>query len=278
MAVKNNLVNQFMINGWRMTSDPTKQPGGFGVRQLYAYGANVDAYCNGVHAAFDCAKRHGVRIGSPVNAVVLRGTGWNTFGWTTVLGFIDGQGHARQLILGHLNKNPLNFLKVGQEIKKGDLVGHQGTSNNLGVKMASHLHVQVQNFASLNEWNFTCVGLNPYNIDVSNTKPAFSGTKPNSSSSTKKASKSKTFNGRQNRPLSSTAYVKGTVDSLGAQVRNRNGNNFNRRAGYDIQPGATVYIFQQRNGWLKIYTGRSSGHGANDWIWHERFRPQHVYK
>lgn len=168
--VKNNLVKGFTDQGFTITSDPTWF-NSFGERGLFAYGKNVDSYCNNKHLAMDLAKYHGADIRTPVNCTVLNGTGWNTFGWTGVFGFIDGVGKWRQFIIGHLNQNPLNFLKIGQVMKKGDVIGHQGTSNNLNVQMASHLHMQVQNYASLDEWNFTCNGLNPYAINISNSKP-----------------------------------------------------------------------------------------------------------
>ncbi len=69
-----------------------------------------------------------------------------------------------------LNKNPLNYLKVGQKVKQGETVAYQGASNNLGVSMASHLHIQFQNYQALNEWNFTCLGISPLDIDISSSK------------------------------------------------------------------------------------------------------------
>lgn len=259
MTVKNNLVRAFTSNGWRMTSDPTWFKT-FGYRGLYAYGENVDSYCGGYHRAFDVAKQHGVRITSPVNAVVLNGTGWNTFGWTTVIGFIDHNGHARQLILGHLNQNPLNFLKVGQEVKRGDLVGHQGTSNNLGVSMASHLHVQVQNFEALNEWNFTCLGLNPYGIDITTSKPAFSGTK--SKNNKGKSNKGK-FNKYATRKNRKSAYFKGVVSSTngkGAALRKYSNGKYNVAHGPDLRDGSVVFIHQvMSSGFARVYSSSNDG-------------------
>src|SRR5699024_4410094 len=98
------------------------------------------------------------------------GTGWNTFGWTLVLTFYDAAGKHYQVIYGHLNKNPLDYLKVGQTVKQGQTVAYQGRSNNIGVSnMASHLHIQWQNYGALAEQAFTCNGIDPLKIDFSET-------------------------------------------------------------------------------------------------------------
>lgn len=255
MAVKNNPIQAFLNTGWRMTSDPTKQPGGFGKRQLYAYGKNVDSYCGGSHNAFDLAKRHGVRITSDWNMTVLNGTGWNTFGWTGVYGFIDHDGIARQMILGHLNQNPLNYLKVGDRIKPHDTIGHQGTSNNLGVAMASHLHIQFQNYEALNEWDFTCLGLNAYNIDVTTTKPTGKGTSEKTNS--------KYFNKYATRKNRKKAYFKGVVNStngMGAGLRKYSGGRYNVAHGPDLPDGSVVYIYQvMSNGFARVYSSSNDG-------------------
>ena len=107
---------------------------------------------------------------------MLRGTGWNTFGWTLVLGFKDAKGRAFQVVYGHLNRNPLTYLRIGQNVKQGQIVAYQGDSNNLGVSMASHLHIQFQNYQAYNEWNFTCLGIDPLKMDVSKTKPTSGAT------------------------------------------------------------------------------------------------------
>src|SRR5699024_9646278 len=83
----------------------------------------------------------------------------------------DRKGRSFQVIYGHLNRNPLEYLKVGQNVKQGQIVAYQGASNNLGVSMASHLHIQFQNYQALNEWNFTCLGINPLNMDISQSSP-----------------------------------------------------------------------------------------------------------
>lgn len=149
--------------------NPNKNKKPWGKRDHFEYGINVDSYCGGYHRAFDLAKSHGAGIPAIANALVAPGTGWNTFGWTLVLTFFDAKGNRYQVIYGHLKENPLNYLKVGQKVKKGQIVAYQGASNNLGVTMISHLHIQFQKYGALNEHAFTCNGLNPLNIDVSKT-------------------------------------------------------------------------------------------------------------
>ena len=272
---------QYLINkGFKITSDPNwfKR---YGERELYAYGKNVDSYCGGFHRAYDFVKYHGAGIPAVANATVLQGTGWNTFGWTLVLGYKDKKGRSFQVIYGHLNKNPLTYLKVGQNVKQGQTVAYQGASNNLGVSMASHLHIQFQNYQSLNEWNFTCLGIDPLNMDISQSSPT-SGKVSQSKPSTPKKS-NQTVNKNVNKGRSLTAYMKGTIDGLGAEVRKRSGSKktsfkFNKKAGYDLKPGDVVYIYEVHNGWGRIYTGNLKGHGSNDWIWLDRLNVTEVFK
>lgn len=179
MAKKNNPIKYLQDNGFRITSDPNeyyesynpnKGQKPWGKRDLQSYGVNADAYCGGYHRAYDFAKSHNAAIPAIADAQVLKGTGWNTFGWTLVLGFYDATGTHYQVIYGHLNRNPLLDFKVGQTVKKGQTVAYQGSSNNIGVSnMASHLHIQFQEFGALAEQPFTCNGLDPLNIDVSKT-------------------------------------------------------------------------------------------------------------
>lgn len=103
-------------------------------------------------------------------------------------------------------------------------------------------------------------------------------TNANSNTGTKR-----TFNRNINRGRSTSAYVMGTIDNLGAQVRKRNGSqskgfDWNSKAGYDLKPGAKVYIFEVHNGWGRIYTGNLTGYGSNDWIWLDRLQVQYIYK
>ncbi|TDL96676.1 CHAP domain-containing protein [Macrococcus brunensis] len=65
------------------------------------------------------------------------------------------------------------------------------------------------------------------------------------------------------------AYVIGRIDSKGAEVRKRSGSqktgfNFGKKAGYDLKPGAVVYIFETHDGWGRIYTHELTGQGTND--------------
>ena len=180
MAAKNNPITALQADGFKITSDPSqyyesynpnrgKKP--WGQRDLEGYNRqNVDAWCGGAHPAYDLVKRHKAPIKAFANMQVLRGTGWNTFGWTFVGGFYDAKGVHYQVVIGHLDRNPLTYLKVGDILKVGDVMGYQGTSNNIGVtNMASHVHIQFQLFKALNEWDFTCTGLDPLNIDISKT-------------------------------------------------------------------------------------------------------------
>ena len=178
MAKKNNPVKYLQDKGFRITSDPNEYresyPNGkrkpWGKRDLMSYGINADSYCGGYHRAYDFSKSHNAGIPAIADAKVAPGTGWNTFGWTLVLTFYDATGRRYQVIYGHLNRNPLKDLKVGQTVKQGQIVAYQGRSNNIGVSnMASHLHIQWQDYGALAEQPFTCNGIDPLNIDVSET-------------------------------------------------------------------------------------------------------------
>src|SRR5699024_6731530 len=125
------------------------------------------------------------------DAKVAPGTGWNTFGWTLVLTVFDAAGKHDQVIYGHLNRNPLKDFKVGQTVKQGQTVAYQGRSNNIGVSnMASHLHIQWQEYGALHEQRVTCDGLDPLNSDVSKTHAT------KAPSCAKKASSSKPASGK----------------------------------------------------------------------------------
>ena len=139
--------------------------------------------------------------------------------------------------------------------------------------MASHLHIQFQEYKAYDEWNFTCLGISPLNMDISNSKPTNNA--KSSSQPTKTVSKKPSFNKKSNRGRSLNAHFSGRIDSLGAEVRKRKGSqktgfNWNEKAGYDLKPNDLVYIFEVQNGWGRIYTGNLTGHGSNDWIWLDR--------
>lgn len=273
-----NPIKYLQNNGFTITSDPTWFKT-YGYRELFAYGANVDSYCGGYHRAYDLAKTHGAGIPAIANATVLNGTGWNTFGWTLVLGFKDIKGRAFQVIYGHLNRNPLLDVSIGQNVKQGQIVAYQGASNNLGVSMASHLHIQFQNYQALDEWNFTCLGISPLDIDVSSSTPTTGKT----TTVSKPVKTSTTFNMNVDRGRSTGAYMMGSIDSLGAEVRKRSGSqktgfNWDDKAGYSLNPGDIVYIFEVHKGWGRIYTGNLNGKGSNDWIWLGRLIVKTIFK
>ena len=294
--VKNNPIKYLQNDGWVITSDPDKYYTSYnpnrgkkpwGQRDHFEYGINVDSYCGGKHPALDMVKRHNAPIKFFANATVLRGTGWNTFGWTAVLGFVDHNGIKRQVILGHLNSNPLNFLKIGQNVKVGDVVGYQGASNNLGVTMASHLHIQFQNYQSLGEWAFTCTGIEPRNIDITTTKPTSGSTSTSKNEASKPQATSKpsatakketptTFNKRKGRKARAKAYAKGVVRSTngkGAAYRRWSNETFKNRFGNDIPDGSTVYIFStHKSGWARIYSSTNKG-----WIHLDQVQITEVY-
>ena len=268
-----NPIKYLKTFGFLVTSDPFWFKT-FGYRDLWSYGANVDSYCGGYHRAYDMAKYHNAPIPSIANATVLNGTGWNTFGWTLVLGFIDKKGRKFQVIYGHLNQNPLNYLKIGQNVKKGQTVAYQGASNNLGVSMASHLHIQFQNYKSLNEWNFTCLGISPLDMDISSSKPTSNA---KSTSKVVKPSTKKTgFNKRKGRKTRNKAYAKGVVrnaDGLGASQYRWSGGKFTNRMYPDIKEGETVFIYATTaSGWAKIYSPNHKG-----WVYLDRVKITQVF-
>lgn len=188
MAAKINPISLLEDDGFQISSNPHeyydnyKNKTGkrlFGDRRLWMYGMHADEYCGGWHKAYDLFKAHGSGILAVANALVAPGTGWNTLGWTLVLTFFDAKGNHYQVIYGHLNENPLNYLEVGQEVKQGEIVAYQGASNNIGANdMASHLHIHFQPFGALGAKEFTCNGIDPLLIDVSKTTATKSDVTP----------------------------------------------------------------------------------------------------
>ena len=291
MAVKNNPIKYLQDDGWVITSDPDKYYKSYnpnkgkkpwGQRDLFEYGTNVDSYCGGKHPALDMVKWHNAPIKSFANATVLRGTGWNTFGWTLVLGFIDAKGKKWQVIYGHLNRNPLLDLKIGQNVKKGQVVAYQGASNNLGVTMVSHLHIQFQEYKSLGEWAFTCTGVEPRNIDITTTKPTSGSTSSSNKAPSKpqtvtvKKETSATFNKRKGRKTRNKAFAKGVIRSTnrrGAALRRFSGGAFTNTFGPDLPDGSIVYIFATTDtGWAKVYSPQNKG-----WVHLDQVRITEVY-
>ena len=279
-----NPIQYLQSKGFVVTSDPNhyyqsyNPPRGkkaWGKRDLMSYGINADAYCGGYHRAYDMAKYHDAPIPAIANATVLRGTGWNTFGWTLVLGFKDAKGRAFQVIYGHLNRNPLTYLRIGQNVKQGQTVAYQGASNNLGVSMASHLHIQFQNYQAYNEWNFTCLGIDPLKMDISKSTPT-SGATPKKASKPKASKKSTGFNKRKGRKTRNKAYAKGVIRSTngkGAALRRYSGGTFRNTFGNDLPDGSVIYIFAtHKTGWAKVYSPQNKG-----WIHLDQVQITEVY-
>lgn len=273
---KDNLISNLQNQGFVITSDPTWfNPWGY--RNLWSYGAWVDSYSKGYHRAYDLAKYHNAPIKSGVNGTVLQGTGFGGFGYQLVLGFISSNGKKYQIIYGHLNRNPLLDFKVGQNVKKGQVVAYQGTSNNLGVTMASHLHIQVQHYQYYNEYNFIVNGINPLNIDISSTKPSSGATPTKVNKAPTTASKpSGGFNKRKGRKTRTKAYAKGVVrnsDGLGAAQYRWSGGKFTNRFWPDLKEGDVVYIFATTaSGWGKVYSPNHKG-----WVYLDRVQITQVF-
>lgn len=269
---KQNLITDLQSQGFVITSDPTWFDT-WGYRNLWQYGIWADGYSNGWHRAYDVAKYHNAPIKSGVNGTVLQGTGFGGFGNQLVLGFIDAKGNKYQIIYGHLNRNPLLDFKVGQNVKKGQVVAYQGASNNLGVSMASHLHFQVQHYQYYNEYNFIVNGINPLNIDISSTKPT-SGATP--STSKPSGNTPATFNKRKGRKTRANAYAKGIVrntDGLGAAQYRWSGGNFTNRFWPDIGEGEEVWLYAtSASGWGKVYSPNHKG-----WVWLDRVQITQVF-
>lgn len=278
-----NPIQYLQSKGFVVTSDPNhyyqsynpprgKKP--WGKRDLMSYGINADAYCGGYHRAYDMAKYHDAPIPAIANATVLRGSGFNTFGYTLVLGFKDAKGRAFQVVYGHLNRNPLTYLRIGQNVKQGQIVAYQGASNNLGVSMASHLHIQFQNYQAYNEWNFTCLGIDPLKMDISKSTPT-SGATPKKASKPK-AKKSTGFNKRKGRKTRSRAYAKGVIRSTngkGAALRRYSGGTFRNTFGNDLPDGSVIYIFATtKDGWAKVYSPQNKG-----WVHLDQVQITEVY-
>src|SRR5699024_9138767 len=163
--------------------------------------------CDGFHLAYVMVKYHDAGFPAIAHATVLQGTGWNTFGWTLVLVYKDKKGRKFHVIYGHLNRNPIKYLKVCHNVKLDKTIMYKESSPTS-------------------------------NKVVTPSKPK---------TSNKKVNKNK------NRGRSLTAYFSGRIDSLGAEVRKRRGNqsigfNWNEKSGYDLKPGDVVYIFEVHNG------------------------------
>src|SRR5699024_5381370 len=130
----------------------------------------------------------------------------------------------------------------------------------------------------LNEWNFTCLGIDPLNIDVSKSSPSSGATPTKVAKPTSKpASKpSGGFNKRKGRKTRTKAYAKGGVsnsDGLGAAQYRWYGGNFRIRFWQVIKVGATAYIYATTaHGCDKIYSSNHKG-----WIYLDRVQITHVF-
>lgn len=385
----NNPISYYTDRGWQISSDPHEYresyPNGkrvrFGLRNYHENGKNLDAYCNGEHNAWDFYKADNTPIPSFADGIIGEGTrDYGTFGGQVLVIYPQ---YNIQVIYAHV-KRPIQW-KVGDKIKEGQTVARQGGTNNQGVSMSSHVHFQVQPIKAMGEWEFTCVGIDAYKIDldkpidgskkpqefksskhtvkrgetlysiskqhnmevdelkainglkdnvininqvlklekdaskpVTSKKPATSTTKfsvkkgstlysiaklygvtvdeikeaNNLKSNTikpkqilnipvkKKGTSIKKFNPKVNRGRSTEAYATGTIDSLGAEVRERHGSqskgfNFDTKAGYSLKPTDLVHIFESYNGWLRIYSGDLSN---NEFVWHERVKIKDTFK
>ena len=276
---KDNIISDLQKQGFIVTSDPTWfNPWGY--RNLWQYGIWADGYSKGYHRAYDLAKWHNAPIKSGVNGTVLAGTGFGGFGYQLVIGFVATNGKRYQIIYGHLNRNPLTYLRIGQNVKKGQVVAYQGASNNLGVSMASHLHIQMQNFGYLNQYDFITKGINPLNVDISKTSPT-SGTvsttsKPANSKNTTNNETPSTFNKRKGRKTRNKAYAKGVIRSTngkGAALRRYSGGTFRKTFGNDLPDGSVIYIFAtHKTGWAKVYSPQNKG-----WVHLDQVKITEVY-
>lgn len=165
-----NLIDYYVADGFTITSDPRKYASGvFGVRNYTVNGYNYDSWCGGLHEAVDIAREHGAPIKSFADGIVTLGTGFGGFGYQVTIAY---EQFDIQVTFGHVQNNiPV---KVGQKVKKGQVIAYQGNTHNqgAGVSMASHVHIQTQNLEYIaDEWTFICRGINPFNINIDTGKP-----------------------------------------------------------------------------------------------------------
>lgn len=160
------LVQFFVDAGFKVTSDPNTYVSRiWALRNYTVNGYNYDAFCDGYHRAYDFASYHLAPIPCPVDGEVTEGTSpWGNFGGTVVV--VDKEGKY-QHIFGHLDRNiPV---KVGQKVKRGQIIGKQSNTNYYGSYMASHLHYQVQTAGYRQEKAFVCDGIDPAKINIDGT-------------------------------------------------------------------------------------------------------------
>lgn len=163
-----NPIQYLVSKGFTITSDPARYSSGvWGLRNYTQNGINYDRYCGGYHRAYDLAKYHLAPIPAVADGIVTAGTSsYGNFGGTVV---VASEQLGFQTIYGHLDRSlPV---KIGQKIKQGQTVGRQSFTHNGVGAMASHLHIQFQNYGYIpNEGAFVCSGISALRIDVSGGK------------------------------------------------------------------------------------------------------------
>lgn len=167
-------IEYYTKKGWKVTSDPHEYresyPNGkrveFGLRRYHENGKHLDEYCNGYHNAWDLVLYDGAPIPSFADGIIGDGTrDYGTFGGQVLVIY---EHLGIQVIYGHV-KRPIKW-KVGDKIKEGETVALQGSTNNQGVTMSSHLHIQFQPIKAMNEWEFTCLGIDANKIQIDKPK------------------------------------------------------------------------------------------------------------
>lgn len=100
------------------------------------FGIKGTMWSSGRHEGVDYAAPTGAVVVAPVDGKVVKvGQVWGAaFGSKSVLMKVDG-GH---LLFAHLSSNSV---KVGQELKAGDVIGKVGAEGNV---TGPHLHMELQ--------------------------------------------------------------------------------------------------------------------------------------
>lgn len=166
-----NPIQYLQSKGFKISSDPSTYASGvWGLRNytqydpIKKYWINHDAYSDGYHNAYDLYREDGAPLPAVVDGTIVDGTRQNgNFGGTIVLA--DNKGDY-QYIYGHCKNLRV---KVGDEVKQGDILGYQSNTNYAGVYMDSHLHFQTQKQQYYaNEKTFVKTGIDPLGINVNN--------------------------------------------------------------------------------------------------------------
>ena len=168
-----NIVEFYVKEGWRITSDPATYKDGWGIRNykqwdpIKKYWINHDSYCDGEHNAFDFGGSANKEVRSFGDGEVVAGTkDYGNFGATVVVAYPQ---FNIQVIYGHLQR-PIKW-KVGDKVSKFDVIGLQGNTNYSNVYMDPHLHLQVQPLEYFaDEKAFVCTGIDARKIDIGEYK------------------------------------------------------------------------------------------------------------